>query len=84
MLNFFPWSKCGGMLQLIACIKNHMKFKNLLDLIWKASINSNWTKGAHLGPREFAKVTTSLTKLVWERFSFGSKACNPILELFIK
>jgi hypothetical protein len=84
MSNVFPWSKCNGMLQLTACIKNHMKLKNLLDLMWKASINSNWTKGALLGPREFPKVTTSFTKLLWERSSFGSEAFNPILELFIK
>jgi hypothetical protein len=56
-----------------------MKFKNLLDLMWKSSINSNWTKGVHLGPRKFAKIATSLTKLLLERSSFGSKAFNPIL-----
>jgi hypothetical protein len=65
MLKKIPWSKWSGIFQSIAYIKNHMKFKNLLDLMWKASINSNWTKGAHLGPREFAKITTSLTKLLF-------------------
>jgi hypothetical protein len=64
--------------------KNHMKLKILLDLMWKASINSNWTNKAHLGLKEFAKVTTSITKLLWERSSFGSKAFNPILKFFIK
>ncbi len=40
-----------------------MKLKNLLDLMWKVSINSNWTKGARWGPREFAKVTISNLKM---------------------
>jgi hypothetical protein len=69
-LNFFPLSKWSGMLQLITHIKNYMKFKNLLDLMWKASINSNWTKGAQLGPKEFVKVTTNVTKLIISFFVY--------------
>jgi hypothetical protein len=43
--------------QLIPSTRNHMESKSLLNLMWKASIDSNWSKEAHLGPREFVEVT---------------------------
>ncbi len=34
-----------------------MESKSLLFLMWNASIDSNWSIEAHLGPREFVEVT---------------------------
>ncbi len=34
-----------------------MESKSLLNLMWKASIDANRSKEAHLGPREFVEVT---------------------------
>jgi hypothetical protein len=61
-----------------------MKFKNLLDFDVESFNQLQLDKGGTFGSKRVAKVTTSLTKLLLERSSFGSKAFNPILKLSIK
>lgn len=34
--------------------------------MWKASIDSNWSKEGHLGPREFVEVTKASPNSNWK------------------
>jgi hypothetical protein len=50
-----------------------METKSLLNLMWKASIDSNWSKEAHLDPKESLLKSQKLHKTLLGRIPIWIK-----------